>query len=459
MHQLAQYLESYPVVPNKNSMKNLQWSERRIIMPRPTQGRTSGTATKRSNPFSNWRARREAKQLQAQEAAAKVITDDTANNEQLIVDTLRGIDFLHSTVDTKKSDENQRCGDLEYAARAMVQHILKNPQTIQADMRPIDTKLLALVGAFKEAVECGYPRAANAAKVALVRGIFEIRRKVPQTDIHLYERYVRVNAEYLESWYTLVSMCREADATKENVDTEEQVLAKREEEKEQMKANLLKDISDNGPRAEAFQNAVHHDTPEERAKWTKEERDVFTELVDQRMMDVRLGFNRALLVQKKMALSTLNSQIGTLKDYLANMKIVSDPNLLNKFKDEVENAFHYLADLDAKFAETATVMEEIEGRISQLDNAPGAIRGKEIATEQAQRALDEIKSEQEKKLKQSKNPIAHNLGINTAEEQLALEREAKLEAERLQAEIEAEMETYAAENEIEATDEELVIED
>lgn len=428
-------------------------------MPRPTHSKTGGSTSKFSNPFSNWRARREAKQMQAQEAAAKAITDDTANNEQLIVDTLRGIDFLHSKVDTKKSDENQRCGDLEYAARAMAQHILKNPQTIQVDLRPIDAKLLALVNAFKDAVECGYPRAAAAAKAALVRGIFEIRAKVPQSDTKLFEQYVWVNAEYLESWRNLVAMCREADATKENVDAEEETLSKREAEKEETKAKLLTDITDNGPRAAAFQNAVSHDTPEERAKWTKEERDVFTELVDQRMLDVRLGFNRALLVQEKMALSTLNSQIGTLKDYLSNMRIVSDPNLLNKFKDEVDNAVRYLADLDAKFAETATVMEEIEGRIQQLDNAPGALRAKEIATEQAQHVLDEIKEQQERKLKSSGESIAHKLGVRTPEEQLALEQEAALEAERMQAELDAAMEELAAESVLETPSEEIVIED
>lgn len=428
-------------------------------MPRPTHSKTGGSTSKFSNPFSSWRARREAKQMQAQEAAAKAITDDTANNEQLIVDTLRGIDFLHSKVDTKKSDENQRCGDLEYAARAMAQHILKNPQTIQVDLRPIDAKLLALVDAFKEAVECGYPRAAAAAKAALVRGIFEIRAKVPQSDTKLFEQYVRVNAEYLESWRNLVAMCREADATKMDVDAEEETLSKQEAEKEKAKDELLKDIYDNGPRAEAFKSAVQHDTPEGRAKWTKEERDVFTELVDHRMLDVRLGFNRALLVQKKMALSTLNSQIGTLKDYLSSMKIVSDPNLLNKFKDEVDNAFRYLADLDAKFAETATVMEEIEGRIQQLDNAPGALRAKEIATEQAQHVLDEIKEQQERKLKSSGESIAHKLGVRTPEEQLALEQEAALEAERMQAELDAAMEELAAESVLETPSKEIVIED
>lgn len=428
-------------------------------MPRPTHSKSSGTTTKFTNPFSNWRARREAKQMQAQEAIAKTITDDTANNEQMIIDTLLGIDFLHSKVDTEKSDENQRCGDLEYAARAVAQFLAKNPQTIQVDLRPIDTKILALVNAFKEAVECGYPSAAKAAKAAIVRGVSQIRTHVPQSDTELYTQYVQTNTDYLESWYTLVSMCREADATTVNVEQQEETLSKREAEKEQAREALYEDISKNGPRAAAFKNALEHDAPEERTKWTKEERDLFNDLVDQRMMDVRLGLNRALLVQQKMALSTLNSQIGMLKDYLSNMKIVSDKNLLNKFKDEVENAFHYLADLDAKFAENATVMEEIEGRINQLDNAPGAVRGREIATEQAQRMLDEIKAQQDVKVKNGGELIAHSLGIRMPEEQRALELAAELEDQKIEAELAATVAQLTQEQVVEASAEELVIDD
>ena len=104
-------------------------------------------------------------------------------------------------------------------------------------------------------------------------------------------------------------------------------------------------------------------------------------------------------------------------------------------------------------------MEEIEGRIKQLDNAPGALRAKEIATEQAQHMLDEIKEQQERKLKSSGESIAHELGVRTPEEQLALEQEAALEAERMQAELDAAMEELAAESVLETPSEEIVIED
>ena len=78
-------------------------------MPRPTHSKSSGTTTKFTNPFSNWRARREAKQMQAQEAIAKTITDDTANNEQMITSNLR------QAIRLNKQFANLAKTDLEFA--------------------------------------------------------------------------------------------------------------------------------------------------------------------------------------------------------------------------------------------------------------------------------------------------------------------------------------------------------
>ena len=195
-------------------------------MPRPgsNMGRPGSAVKTSANPFANWLAARKERKNQAEEQASRMITNRIAENESIIIDQLNSIDFLHSRLPAEvlhaKSRETQPCGDLEYASRAIVHMLLKNPQTIKMDIRKIDQKLLTLVLLYKQAIEQGDQRAAYAAKGALIRGFNDIRSRIPQNQPELAKQFVEANAEYLDRWVTLVGLAQVADRTKQNVDNQ-----------------------------------------------------------------------------------------------------------------------------------------------------------------------------------------------------------------------------------------------
>lgn len=139
-----------------------------------------------------------------------------------------------------------------------------------------------------------------------------------------------------------------------------------------------------------------------------------------------------------MDLATKNSQIETLYSKVATQKIVADPNLMNKFREEVNFMFDQIAESDAEIDETLRMMDDIEGRIQQMNTAPGATRAREVAAEQATILADEIKKQQDAyigergKLASEKR---RNLGILSREEEELKKREAEAENQRILEEL------------------------
>lgn len=175
----------------------------------------AGASKKSVNPFSAWRERRKEQQREMEESVARKVTDDTAHNESLMIEELSSIDFAHSRLSQKdlerKSNPKQPCGDLEYAARYLQQLLLKDPQIIQMDIRKIDEKLINLAMLFRQAVEQGDKHMAYAAKGALVRGLMDIRTRIPQKQPELAQQFVLLNTKYLEEWITLVKFAQSVD--------------------------------------------------------------------------------------------------------------------------------------------------------------------------------------------------------------------------------------------------------
>ena len=196
-------------------------------MPRPdfSKARNGGTASR--NPFAAWLAHRKEAKMAAAEQAAKAITNDTAKNEAAIVEKLASIDFLHSRLPKEvleaKSDPDRAYGDLEYASRAIQRILIKNPQSLSADIRSIDEKLLTLAILFKQSVEQGDEKAAFAAKAGMLHGLTNIRNKIPENQPDLFKIFVESNAKYLESWITLVNLSQVADRMKQNVEREREL--------------------------------------------------------------------------------------------------------------------------------------------------------------------------------------------------------------------------------------------
>lgn len=392
-------------------------------MPRPDYNRSRNGGTKSKNPFSAWAARRkEAKQAAAEEAARK-ITNDTAKNEAALVETLASIDFLHSKLPKAaleaKSDPNRNCGDLEYASRAMQHMLIKNPQTISVDLRGIDEKLMTLVILFKQAVEQGDERAAFAARAGLLRGLTQIRNKVPANQPELSRLFVESNVKYLDSWITLVSMSQVADRMKQNVDRERE-LYKDEQAKDEASTEALFELLKSDPEYSAAFKEIHdHDTLEDRARWNEKQREVHVMMVERRMAKARLNLKNFVVTQGEQELSSKINQVEVLYTKVAKLPIVADPDLMNKYREQIDLLFNELAATDVEIDESLKLMDEIDGRIEQLNNAPGAVRAREVATEEAERAVEDMRKLQEKRagIQQAREGASlKELGLHTMEE-------------------------------------------
>ena len=400
-------------------------------MPRPEFSTRPGRTSK-SKGISGWIQGRKERKKALAEQTAKIITDDTAKNETAIIDTLSSIDFIHSRLPEEvleaKSNPNRPCGDLEYASKAICRMLLKNPQTLSLDLRKLDEKLLTISMLFKQSIEQGDKRAAFAAKAALVRGINDIRARIPANSPELFNQFIEVNAKYLDSWITLIGLAQVADRVEQNAEEQKALLISKEEKHKKALEQLKSIIQEDSVKAEIFADIVNHDTPEERAKWTQEQRDMHKLLVEKRMEGVILQLDRLLLQQKETDLASKESQIETLYSKVASQEIVTDPNLMNKFREEVDKMFEELAASDAELDETLRLMDDIEGRIAQMDKAPGAVRAQEVAAEEAKAAIEEIKRMQDIEIGNQAKRAAEKLkrlGILSKEEEAALKRQAE----------------------------------
>ena len=413
-------------------------------MPRPDfSSRRTGPGAKAAspNPFAAWIQERKERRQAAQEQASRMITNQIAQNESAIIDQLSSIDFLHSQLPRNvlehKSKPDRPCGDLEYASICIVQTLLANPQTVKVDIRKLDEKMLALAMLFKQAVEQGDSRAAYAAKGALVRAVNEIRPRVPQEQPELAKQFVELNAKYLEEWITLVSLAQVADRTKQNVDAQRALSNAKKEKNENAVSELAERIEKDPSYSRAFFEIHENDTPEARVNWTEEQKQIHRLMIELRMNRATLALSDQLLHQREIDLSVKEAQVDALNVKVAEVPIVADPNLMNKFQEEIDELFDQLAASDAEIEEMLKTMDDIEGRIAQLDSAPGTVRAREVAAEEAEEVVREIQRRQAAESGElaSETPAyLKRLGILSAEE--LAERQRRVQEAQLRAEEE-----------------------
>lgn len=380
--------------------------------------------------------------MAAAEQAAKIITNDTAKNEAAIVDKLASIDFLHSKLPKEvldaKSDPNRPYGDLEYASRAIQSILLKNPQSLSADIRSIDEKLLTLSILFKQAIEQGDEKAAFAAKAGLLRGLTNIRNKIPENQPDLFKLFVETNTKYLDSWVTLVTLSQVSDRMKQNVEREREMYASEKEKCDNDTDALYELLKNDYEMNQAYQEIIENDSVENRIRWNDKQREVHIMMVERRMAKARLNLKNFMLVKGEEELSTKNNEIEVLYAKVAKMPIVTDPNLMNKYKEQVDLLFKELAETDVEIDESLQLLDEIDGRIEQLDNAPGAVRAREVAAMEAEKALEDIRNLQLKKagvLEAKAKAGLKELGLYSEDELKVLKKELEeqqaREAEKL----------------------------
>lgn len=367
-------------------------------MPRP--GATSGKSS--SSPLASFKERREAKKRDKLEQAARLITNKTAENENKMADLLGGIDFIHSKLPKEvldfKTNPNQKYGDLEYTVLAIRNLIITNPQDLRMDIRKIDERILALVLMLKEAVEQGDTNAAYTAKAGLLRGINDIRNRIPQNQPELAKAFVEQNAAYLDGWITLIGTAKSVDMKERNLKTErtqfEEKRAQIRLKEEDFKAKMTTVTDENMEDAEALYEILEHDLPEERLKWTDKEREIHRALVEFALDKNVFNIRSTKLEQDEMSLSASKSRLETMFTAVSTLPIVIDPNLLNKQAEAIDNMMKSLAETDTFIDETLKTMDELDGRIKQLDSAPGTIRAKEVANNAAISLAAELKKEQ-----------------------------------------------------------------
>lgn len=417
-------------------------------MPSPLSSRGRGTSntSKDSNPFSRWMEKRKERRMEAEEEAAKLITNAIVKNQNTIIDKLSSIDFLHSrlpkSVLETKSSENQRCCDLELATKVIIQTLVKDPQVIKMDIRQFDKKLLTLVLLFKQAVEQGDVRAAYAAKAGLIRAVKDIRSRIPQNQPELARQFVEANANYLDQWITLVSLAQVTDRTKQNVDDQRKRHVLAEEKDNESTETLRKQIMEDPAFAVAFNELRNRDGNEDRAKWNSDQKEVHRMMVERRMDKVNLDLNSLLLQQQEMALTTKVGQLDVLHAQVARLPIVADPNLMTKFQDSINDLFQKLAEMDQEIDETLKTMDDIEGRIQQLSRAPGSLRAKEVAAEEAENALQELKkleNDQSGKTAERARKMREEMGLHTAEQLAEMKKQVELAEQRAIEELRQQM--------------------
>ena len=379
-------------------MGRLHPSRKGVIMPRPEFSSSTAGRSKARNPFTAWAEKRKENKRQTAEKAAKLVTNDTARNETTLVDILGSIDFLHSKLPKSaleaKTRPEQPCGDLEYATKALRQMLLHNPQTITVDIRKLDEKLVTVALLFKQAVEQGDERAAYAAKGALVRGFSNIRARVPANQPELARLFVEANTKYMDSWVTLIGLAQVADRLKQNTEQERALYDADMDKNDKAIAELEERLKNDPAIRQAFIDIKEHDTAEERSRWNDQQRAVHIMLVEQRFSKVKLDLKRMVLTQDERELAAKVGQVETLYAKVAQLPIVADPNLMNKYQEQIDQLFLEMAQSDQEVDETLRLMDDIEGRVEQFNQAPGAVRAREVAAEEAAAALEEIRRRQ-----------------------------------------------------------------
>lgn len=407
-------------------------------MPRPIISKAgASSANQSSNPFTNWLNKRKERRLQAEDEASRLITNKIAENESIMVDKLNSIDFFHSRLPKEileaKSDPEQPYGDLELATQMIIQKLTRNPQIIKMDIRKFDQKLLTLVLLFKQTVEQGDTRAAYAAKCGLLRAVNDIRSRIPQNQPELAKQFVEVNTDYLDQWITLITLAQVADRTKQNVDNQrkrhDESLARYNEENAQWLKRIQADSEDN----KTLKQLMERTGDKDRSKWSEEERKMHRDFVERRLERVNMDLNGVRLQQLELDLSSQVNKVEIFYTKVATVPVVTDPDLMNKYREGIEKLFEEMSKSDVELDEMLKSMDDIEGRLQQLNNAPGSLRAREVAAEEAEKLVEDLKKMQSIKSGQSMQgarKIRESLGIYSEEELEVLKKQAELEQQR-----------------------------
>lgn len=358
-----------------------------------------------SHPIQSWKEARNSRKQQAIERAAQEITESIAKNESKMIDALFAIDYANSNLPEevleKKTVETQNCGDLQYVTERIGRDLQTKPLISRVDINEIDKRLLALIYLMQEAVNQGNANMANAAKGALIRGFVNIRGKVsdirPDVKPEFTKLYVESSVKYLDEWITYIATAKTVDETESNLNVQ-----KRKLEQAQAEVDMQKDALEAISKEEFSEDALalyqisHNDAPADRAKWTDAQTAMHKRLIQLAYDESILSLRKKQVELKDINLMGSKNTLEMLYSKLSLVPIVTDPNLVNKQNEIIDELIRDLAATDVAIDEQLHKMEEIDGMLKQLDNASGTVKAKELAAKEGRRVLSEIEDNEAK---------------------------------------------------------------
>lgn len=393
------------------------------------------TTRKFTNPLKEWREKRKAEQKALEEQAVQKITNKIEDNALKLIDELNAVDFIHSDLpeyvknDRQKEETAPHICNLEWDARSLVQLIRNDRQSINMDIRAIDERLMTLVLMFKQFVAHGDVMAARMAMQALQVGIHDIRCKLPVHQPKQAATFVKVHAEYLDKWITLVGFSQKYDRTGDSLSTEKAAAQDAADQKEQQLTSIEKRLQEDRAFLVAFQEIQ---TLTDRSKWTALHRETHMLLVAAKMEDFNIDLHNRRTVSLEKDLSILRHQMDSLRTCLSKKPDFSDPDLMNQYNDAMTQFLKELSESEQRMEEAINMVDKLNGALKQLDESMGHKLAMQASQDSAKNILEQIAEKQKNQVGMTEEEFAARmkaLGLKT-KEQLAAEQKAIQEMEK-----------------------------
>ena len=325
---------------------------------------------------------------QKMEEAAKQVSNNKAENEMKISNILNSINFTESLLPVEKldykSNDSQPYGDLEFAVVVASDLISSNTYDYSGvDISNIDASIVVIAQELKNAIETGDVNRAFSAKAGLVVAINDVRNKIPFVPEDMKKAFVESCESYLDLWKTLIMSCTSLDALQKNLDSQIANIEKKKKKYSEDNKAVAKRLIEEPELQQKIESISNETFISNGQRWDQESLDFYKFLVNQRIEKSALTFE---LLQHDMLEKQMAYQSKIINDYrtrVENNPVPEDPNLLNKYKDMMEQEFKRAAEIDAQFDELGEYMDSMDERINQMAYSKGSIRQKRIRGQEA----------------------------------------------------------------------------
>lgn len=313
---------------------------------------------------------------------------------QAIIDQLNAVDFSRSRLPREILEDHTPgipfC-KLEYSTKVrLVKRLTLCRLPDDVDISPLDKRLLNLAGRFEGYVRAGDLVSTIMTHDALVRGIHDIRCNFPKNPAVPPEDFIRINADYLDQWIVLIQFAEIYDRQVKGLARQRQENQKQLEEVNKSIDNLCTRVATDPDFGDAFFHILDHDRLEERIHWTPAQREVHTMLVDHRLEQVTLQMSNLQLNALEQNQLTIKQKIDTLRVQLTDVPIVTDPELMNKYRDAMKSFLRNVEASDAFFNETFEQMRKYEDTLQRLGESDSATRQNIAAADGARTTIEKL---------------------------------------------------------------------